>query len=141
MSSTQSYVYGYIQTLSNFDDYNNEVLKGYTFDEVYPFSNIFCAPKKMYRGSIISFAGIYKDLGNIDESDWKEWVAKFEKMLQSLYSFSASVHLKDEDNGFLKQYEYVCENGLDDQVVPQKRKWVKTECGKGGSEIGESKVI
>jgi hypothetical protein len=54
---------------------------------------------KMYRNQVIVFGASYKEV----ETEWEEWLRKFESILKQLYWMTATIHLEAE---LLGQYTY-----------------------------------
>lgn len=88
---TESIVWGYIKFGDNGSLAAAEgSIAAYPFDEVYPFTNIFCggSPAR-YGAAVIGFAGSYKQV----EEDWNEWLWKFADLLSRLPAREAHVGL------------------------------------------------
>jgi len=95
----QSIVYGAIITCTgnNSNEYkvkqldNERAIAAFTYDEKYPFNNIFWANSPaQYFTPVIGFAGSYKQV----EEHWSEWLWKFSELLSTLDAFEATVHLE-----------------------------------------------
>ncbi|MEQ9442744.1 MAG: hypothetical protein RIG62_27125 [Cyclobacteriaceae bacterium] len=86
--------YKIIQELPNTDDY--------PWITKWMFNTIPMGTQPIYRNQIIHFGASYKQV----ESEWSQWLDKFELILKKLYWFSATVHLETELVGDHK-YEWV----------------------------------
>src|SRR5262245_27255795 len=99
-------VYGYICLIPAHRKLNEGVLARWSFDQLYPFPNIFSGIHRGYGGDVIAFAG---NLMSLDE-DWPEWESRFENLLSNLQGRSARVHLEHETDGEIKSVGYVFHN-------------------------------
>lgn len=70
---------------------NRQALSVFTFDEKFPFTNIFWPDSPACYGNrpVIAFAGCYKQI----EEAWAEWMWKFSQLLSTLEAVDARVHL------------------------------------------------
>ena len=78
---------------------NRAVIDGLPDDDDWPFltRSMFSYPGEdamhgRYRRQIIHFGASFKEL----ESDWEEWLEKFEALLKRLYWWEAKLHLEAE---------------------------------------------
>lgn len=100
----ESIVYGYIEGAPHHPELrlhrlNAAVIKRLPIEDEWPplTRQMFCLPcgrpaQGTYRSQIIHFGGSFKSI----EWEWEEWLEKFEALLQRLYWWSATVHLKTE---------------------------------------------
>ncbi len=86
----ESIVYGYIMESDGHHEENKVAIAQFSFDELYPFSNIFwCDSSARYWHSVIGFTGSCKQI----EPDWNEWMWKFSQLLSTLEASQAVVNL------------------------------------------------
>lgn len=86
----QSIVSGYILEKSANREQNRTAIAHFTFDEKYPFSNIFWNDSPAnFDTYIIGFTGSYRQI----EDDWNEWLWKFSQFLSTLEALNAVVNL------------------------------------------------
>ncbi|WP_345272936.1 hypothetical protein [Flaviramulus aquimarinus] len=101
----ESIIYGHICAIGNQPPHgeklyklNEKIIDNLTKKDDYPwitkwmFSTIPYDTQHIYRNQIIHFGASYKQL----ESDWNEWLEKFESILKQLYWFSVTLHLETE---------------------------------------------
>lgn len=92
--SRQTIVHGYIETFSEYDEYNNSMLTIYDYEEKpHCFLPIFSSVLPGFNSSIISFGYSYKNIHRV----WGEWKKKFESLLGNLHAIAATVYVEDED--------------------------------------------
>lgn len=90
--STQTIVYGYVEGMTDQNDFNRARLAEFEYDETYPFRNVFSSPREAYRTSILSFADSIK----ATHQDWCEWVHRFEELIVFLDAISAEVRFSND---------------------------------------------
>ncbi len=106
----ESMVYGYIKGPSHstasdsftHNTTNRQALMSLPTMDSWPFlpREMFSLPRLIthedrLQSSVIHFGGAYKGI----EYEWKEWIAKFETLLQQMYWHSVVVHLETELSG------------------------------------------
>ena len=135
----QTILYGYIETISNADDLNKDVLSNFRFNIGYSIPNIFSTPVKGYQGSIVSFGGSYKNFS--DDKD--KWFSDFERLLMRLYAKSAIVNIENELDGELLSISYVVGVPSEDIVTNKQppKKWKKWFKEQNSNEIVEQEVV
>lgn len=87
----RSIVYGHIRTLGNSSaEFNRAALGRFSYDEVYPFPNIFRHEDGLrYQAPSIFIGGTFKEL----EADWPTWMNRFAALLSTLQAVEANVIL------------------------------------------------
>lgn len=123
--SAETIVYGYICLEPSLRKHNEDVLKRWSFDELYPFPNLYSDIRTGYGGDIVSFAGSLKSL----DEDWAEWEERFETLLFQLYGRTARVHLEHETDGCIKSVGYLCREGWDPTITLPNRTWTRWNYG------------
>lgn len=131
----QTLVYGYIETDPSMDEFNRATLSAFSYDEKYPFPNIFSPPVTGYQASMIAFAGAFKTL----EEHWEDWQEKFESLLSKLRARTAIVRLESEHDGELLCRAYLNEEGWNgtDPGSYSTPKWKRWSIDKDGSDSDE----
>jgi hypothetical protein len=97
-------VHGYINANEAFFEENTAVIAALPEEDSWPHltRDLFVVPQKKhsYDGQIISFGTMYNGV----ETEWEQWLTKFERLLRSLYWDDAHVYLQTELWG---SYHYV----------------------------------
>jgi hypothetical protein len=101
-----------------------EALDAFTFDEVYPFTNIFwCDSPARYSGAVIAFAGSYKQI----EEVWHHWLWKISQLLSTLDASEAIVTLDCIMGTY--QWRLIPRISYDILHLRQKQDWPETLVG------------
>lgn len=107
-------IHGYIHTPSKEEEFNQQVLTSFPFDEQWPLPNIFCLPEHQGRPAMICFAMAWHGSAYAETSAWDEWLGRFEELLSRLRVNEAEVEWQQEIFGSIRVY-YTCEASWDQE--------------------------
>ncbi len=96
----QTIISGYINVKE--ESSLSSLTKSFSFEDVYPFTNIFYPPRKVYKSNFVAFGTSLKS----KSSEWNIWIDSFERFLSELDFSFARVYIESIDEGIAECIDY-----------------------------------